>query len=181
MNTTSALTIAQSLSLVTFLVIAVWYVVPWLKVRSRVDALTPLIWVHAFRNLALHLYSAQQSGLAIPDSGRDHAVLGDVVGMLLALVAVASLRYRMRFATAIVWLLVLETLIDIGIATVDGIQGHTMGLLNGITWLILVYYVPLMLVCLGLTVWQLVSRRSESLKEAGRTKEQRREMPNEAS
>jgi len=39
----------------------------------------------------------------------------------------------------------------------------TMGNLWGTTWLVVAIYVPLMMVSLGLTVWQLLSRRHENL------------------
>ena len=61
MNTTLAILLAQSLSLIACILFAVWYVVPWLESRSRTEALVPLVWVHVMRNFALQLYSAQQA------------------------------------------------------------------------------------------------------------------------
>jgi hypothetical protein len=51
MNTTLAILLAQSLSLIACILFAVWYVVPWLESRSRTEALVPLVWVHVMRNL----------------------------------------------------------------------------------------------------------------------------------
>jgi hypothetical protein len=116
-----------------------------------------------FRNLALQLYSAQQAGFAISDGARDHNVIGDVAGMALALATLISLRYRARFSTILVWLLIVETFWDIGTAMPEAITSHTLGQVSGITWLILAYYVPLMMVCLMLTIWQLVSRAREPM------------------
>jgi hypothetical protein len=161
MNTTSAVLIAQASSLIAFGMFAVWYVVPWLRARTRAEALMSLIWVHVFRNLALQLYSAQQAGFAISDSARDHNVIGDVAGMALALVALISLRHRARFSTILVWLLIVETSWDIGTAMPEAIASHTLERVSGITWLILAYYVPLMVICLVLTIWQLMSRARE--------------------
>jgi hypothetical protein len=142
---------------------AVWYVVPWLRARPRAEALTPLIWVHVFRNLVLQLYSAQQAGFTISDSARDHNVIGDVVGMALALVTLISLRHRARVSIVLVWLLIVETFWDIGTAMPEAITSHTLGQVSGITWLILAYYVPVMIICLVLTIWQLMSRSRESI------------------
>src|SRR5436190_17958344 len=48
-------------------------------------AITPLLWIHAFRYVALQLFSAQEFGFAIPDPTRDQIVYGDLIGMGLAL------------------------------------------------------------------------------------------------
>ncbi|MBV9112181.1 MAG: hypothetical protein JOY67_05095 [Hyphomicrobiales bacterium] len=167
MNATSAILTAQALSLIAFGMFAFWYVVPWLRARTRAEALTSLIWVHMFRNLALQLYSAQQAGFAISDGARDHNVIGDVAGMLLALVTLISLRYRGRFSTVLVWLLIVETFWDIGTGMPEAIASHTLGQVSGVTWLILAYYVPLMIICLVLTIWQLMSRGREPMDRGG--------------
>lgn len=68
MNTTLAIQLAQSLSLIACILFAVWYVVPWLESRSRTEALVPLVWVRVMRNFALQLYSAQQAGFAVSEA-----------------------------------------------------------------------------------------------------------------
>jgi hypothetical protein len=163
MNTLTAIGLAQLSSLIVLVLWAFWYAVPWLKARSLADALIPLLWVHAFRSVALQLYSAQQAGFPIPDAVRDHNVFGDLAGMVLALLAIAALRYRVRYAPMLVWLLVVETVVDIGTGMPAAARGHALGFASGATWLVLVYYVPLVLVSLVLMVWQLVSRRSETV------------------
>jgi hypothetical protein len=42
-------------------------------------------------------------------------------------------------------------------------RDHTLGLVNGLTWIVLVYYVPIILVSLALTLWQLLARRDEPI------------------
>ena len=106
MNTTLAIPLAQSLSLI-------------------VCISCPSYGVHVMRNFALQLYSAQQSGFAISDAARDHNVIGDVVGMILALVALIALRVRAGVAPLLVWLLVAETLYDIGTGMPQAIRDHT--------------------------------------------------------
>jgi hypothetical protein len=39
---------------------AIWYVAPWLGTQQRGEALTLLLWVHAFRHVALEIFSAVQ-------------------------------------------------------------------------------------------------------------------------
>jgi hypothetical protein len=163
MNTTIAIILAQSLNLAAFIFLAFWYAVPWLKSSSRVNALTALILVHLGRTLALQLYSSQQAGMVVPDRFRDHLVVGDVAGWALALIILICLRYRARFTIFLIWVLIAETIIDMGSGTLDGLRTNTMGNLWGTTWLVVAIYVPLMMVSLGLTVWQLLSRCQETL------------------
>jgi len=161
MNTTIAIILAQNLNLLAFIILAFWYAVPWLKSRGRVTALTALILVHLGRTLALQLYSSQQAGMVIPDSMRDEVVVGDVAGWVLALIILVCLRYRARFSIILIWVLIAETILDMGSGTLDAIRSNSLGNLWGVTWLVMTFYVPLMMVSLGLTVWQLLARRNE--------------------
>ena len=154
---------AQLLSLVVFSAIAQWYVSPWLKSRPRADALIALLWVHVFRYVALQVFSAQQTGFPISDGGAMEIVVGDVAGAVIAFVTIALLRHRVRFAVPLAWLLVAETAYD----TVSNIQGgvheHLMGAASGVTWLVLIFFVPIVVVSAVLIAWQLYSRRGEAL------------------
>lgn len=170
MTASSAMACAQLSGMLVFGTAARWYVMPWLKSQPRATALTPLLWIHAFRGVALQLYAAQAAGFRISDSVRDHNIVGDVLGMMLALTALVGLRYRIRYATALVWLLVVETIADLATGLPKAFQEHAMGSASGVTWLVLVYYAPLVMISTALIVWQLVSRRSESIQfEALRT------------
>jgi len=119
---TAAAGLASTLSFILLLLMATWYVIPWLKSRSRADALTALLWVQAFRYIALQIFSAQKFGFAVSDEARDQIAAGDVTGMILALIAIVALRYRMRVATLLVWVFVAETVFDLANATIAGIR-----------------------------------------------------------
>jgi len=90
-------------------------------------------------------------------------VIGDVAGAVIAFVTIALFRRRVRFAIPLAWLLVAETAYD----TVSNIQGgvreHLMGAASGVTWLVLVFFVPMVVVSTVLIAWQLYSRRGEAL------------------
>ena len=163
MNSESAIYLVQGLNLFAFVTIAVWFVVPRLRNLSRVNALIALVSVHLGRTLCLQIYSSQDAGMKIVNASRDHVVIGDLAGWGLALIILFCLRYRLRFSIALTWLLVAETLLDIGSGILDAICDGSMGSINGTTWLIVAFYVPVMQVSLGLTVWQLLARRSERL------------------
>ena len=55
----TAAILASTLSFIVFLLMATWYLVPWLKSRGRADALTVLLWIHAFRYVALQIFSTK--------------------------------------------------------------------------------------------------------------------------
>ena len=163
MTLMSAAALASLLSFAIFALMAVWYVAPWVATQQRAEALTPLLWVHAFRHIALQIFSAQKFGFAVSDGARDAIAAGDVIGMILAVIAIVALRYRARIAPVLIWVFVAETLFDLVSSTVAGVREQLFATASGVTWLILTFYVPLLWVSLGLIVWQLYARRQEPL------------------
>ena len=163
MSLMSAAALASVLSFAVFAIMAVVYLAPWLAAKPRADALIPLVWVHAFRHVALQIYSAQKFGFAVSDGARDQIAGGDVAAMILAVVSIVALQYRMRIAPVLVWILVAETIVDLVNATIAGAREQLFAAASGLTWLILTFYVPLLWVSIGLIAWQLYSRRHEPL------------------
>ena len=163
MTLMSAAALASVLSFVIFAIIAVWYVAPWLATQQRAEALTALLWVHAFRHVALQIFSAQRFGFAVSDGARNQIATGDVAGMILAVIAIIALHYRARIAPVLVWVFVAETVFDLVSATVAGVREQLFATASAVTWLILTFYVPLLWVSLGLVVWQLYARHREPL------------------
>lgn len=157
---------AQLLSLIVFAVGAGWYAVPWLKSRTRADALIALLWVHVLRYVALQVFSAQREGFPISDNGAMEIVIGDVAGAAIAFAAIVLLRYRVRLAIPFAWLLALETVYDTFTNIQGGVREHLMGAASGVTWMVLAYFVPLVVVSCVLLIWQLYARRGEALDPA---------------
>lgn len=154
---------AQLFSLIALAAISGWYVVPWLNRQTRADALIALLWVHVGRYVALQVPSAQATGFPISDRGAMEIVVGDVAGAILALVAIALLRYRVRLGIALAWLLAAETVYDTIANIRGGVREHLMGAATGVTWMILCFFVPAVVVSAVLLIGQLLSRRSEAL------------------
>jgi hypothetical protein len=171
MTATLAAALANVLNFVIFAMIAIWYVAPWLASRQRAEALAPLLWVQAFRHIALQIFSAQQFGFAVSDGTRDQIAAGDLIGMLLAVAAIGALRYLWRIAPILIWLLVLETAFDLVYTAALGAREQLYASASGVTWLIVSFYVPLLWVSLGLIVWQMYSRRDEPLTFAAKPSE----------
>jgi hypothetical protein len=154
---------AQFTTLFVLVMVARWYIIPWLNSHARADALIALLWVHVFRYVALQVFSAQQTGFPISDGGAMEIVVGDVGGAVIAFIAIALLRRRARLAIPLAWLLVAETAYDTVSNIHGGVQEHLMGAASGVTWMILVFFVPMVVVSGVLMAWQLVARRGEEL------------------
>jgi hypothetical protein len=163
MSLMSAAALASVLSFIMFAIMAINYVAPWLATQQRAEALIPLLWVHAFRYVALQIYSAQQFGLAVSDGARDQIAIGDVIAAILAVISIVALHYRARVAPVLVWVFVAEATVDLVNSTIAGVREQLFATASGVTWLILTFYVALLWVSLGLIVWQLYSRRQEPL------------------
>jgi hypothetical protein len=158
MELIAAALVAMVLSFVVFATAAAWYAVPWMRAVALGAAITPLLWIHTFRYVALQLFSAQEFGFAIPNSTRDQIVYGDLIGMGLALATLYALRYRWRIAIPLAWVFVVATVIDLGNAAVAGIREDLFDKAADLSWLILTFYVPALWVSVMLVAWRLWTR-----------------------
>jgi hypothetical protein len=154
---------AQLLSLIVYAAIARWYLLPWLNGRPRGVALTALLWVQVFRYVALQVFSAQSTGFPISDQGAMEIVIGDVAGAAMAFAAIALLRAHVRLAIPLAWLLFAETAYDTVTNIRGGVREHLTGAASGVTWMILVFFVPMVVVSAALLAWQLYARHGEPL------------------
>jgi hypothetical protein len=158
---TAAALAAMVLSFVVFATAAAWYAVPWMRAVALGVAITPLLWIHTFRYVALQLFSAQEFGFAIPDLTRDQIVYGDLIGMGLALATLYALRSGWRLAIPLAWVFVVATVLDLSNAAVMGIGEHLFDKAADVSWLILTFYVPALWVSVALVAWRLWMGRSE--------------------
>lgn len=154
---------AQLITLLVFITLARWHVAPWLAKRERAEALIALLWIHVFRYVALQIFVAQRDGFPISTGGALEIVIGDVGGAIIAFIAIVLLRQRAFAGAVLCWILVVETATDTFLNIRGGIEEHLMGAASGVTWMILVFFVPAIIVSIGLLVWQLISRRHEAL------------------
>jgi hypothetical protein len=154
---------AMVISLIVFTAIAVWYLIPWFNRLSKPKAIIALLWVHVPRYITLIMYSAQREGYPITAIAAKEAVIGDVTGAIVALAAIFAFRKSERLGVLFSWLLVLETIADVVVGFLRKAREPLWGKANGVTWLILDFYIPLILVCLPLLIWQLYSRHDKNL------------------
>jgi len=158
MNLTAAAIIAQTITFAALVTAAICYAAPWMKRHSLATALTAPLWIHAFRQIAMQIFSARKFGFDIPLGLAREIAWGDVVGALLALTCIWLLRYGSGWARVVLWIFVVETVVDLVNATIQGIRNEVFTTANGVTWVILNFYVPLLWVTLALIVWRLSSQ-----------------------
>ena len=148
-----------TLSLVAYLLIAFWYVVPRLSLLPRELALVPLLWVHAFRTVGGTILAPGAVGPGVPMDFRTMIGYGDLITALLALVALTALRLRLPSAIALVWPTVIVGLLDTLNAIVESMRFNVFTYALGVNWVIVTIYVPALLVTSLLIVMQLLGRK----------------------
>jgi hypothetical protein len=147
-----------TLSLVAYLLIAFWYVVPRLSRLPRELALVPLLWVHAFRTIGGTILAPGAVGSGVPMEFRTMIGYGDLITAFLALVALAALRIRLPSALALVWLVVIVGMVDTLNAIVQSMRFNVFTYPLGVNWVIVTIYVPALLVSSLLIFLQLLGR-----------------------
>ena len=151
------------ISLIVYSLIAIWYVVPWLKKLDKRQALTAPLWVHVFRYLALYLLVAQREGYAISEPVLKVVVIGDLSGAVLALAGIIFLRMRSGLGPIFAALVLIASIADFAVGTYVRSHHGPDPEATGVWWLVFVFFAPLVLVTLPLLGWQLYQRRGEAL------------------
>src|SRR5712691_3898053 len=131
-------------TLVTYALVARWYVWPRLARLPRPDALVPLLLVHTLRTLGLVLIVPAVTDPEIPRSFSVPLAYGDLIAAALAFIAIAALRLRWEIAIPLVWLFNLEGSVDLLNAAVQGIAAQATQYSLGAAWFIPTFFVPLL-------------------------------------
>ena len=84
--------------------------------------------------------------------------LGDLATALLALIALVALRYRMTWAVASVWVVLVVGLLDTVNAIIESMRFSVFNHALGVNWVIVTMYVPALLVSSVLIFIQLRRR-----------------------
>src|SRR5215468_10428770 len=95
------LMIILGFSFIAWGTVAACYLWPQLRGRSRADAMRPLLILHSFRFVGLSFLVPGVVSPDLPATWAGPAAYGDIVGALLALMALAGLKSRLGIA--LVW------------------------------------------------------------------------------
>src|SRR5215831_12835170 len=129
--------VALAISFILFAAAAIWYAAPWMRGRPLAIAVALPLWVHAFRYVALQIFSAQHFGFRISDATAVEIAWGDVAGTALAFASIWLLRRNSRAAIPVLWLFIAESFVDLLNATAMGIRDRAAETAGATTWLIL--------------------------------------------
>ena len=152
--------LSLALGTLSYGLIARWYVMPALATRSRMDALIPLVFPHAFRYIGLAFLIP---GVVAHDTTPAFAVpaaYGDLAASILALLALVALRSRWSLAIPLVWIFNVEGSLDMLVAVSQGVRHTDAGQLGGVV-LIPILIVPVLLVT-HVLIFRLLLRKEPS-------------------
>ena len=152
--------VSIAIGMLTYGLIARWYVMPAMATLSRHDALIPLVLPHAFRYIGLAFLIP---GVVSPDIAPDFSVpaaYGDLLASVLALLAVVALKLRWSIAVPLVWIFNLEGTLDALYAVSQGLQRVDAGQLGGVVFIPLLI-VPALIVT-HVMIFQILLRRAPS-------------------
>lgn len=146
-----------ALSLVAYIWIAKWYVMPALRALPRPAALVPLLLLHAFRFIGLAFLIPGVTAQPLDPRFANPAAYGDLLASLLAFAAIVALRRGWGVAIPLVWIFNVEGSLDLLYAVMQGVRFNAPGAM-GATFFIPAVIVPALLVTHAL-IFMLLLRR----------------------
>jgi hypothetical protein len=151
-----AFLVSVTVSLLSFALMASWYVVPRLSKHPYLQALLPLILLNVFRTEGLVFLLPQVIGGTLPSDFAIPAASGDCFTAVFALLTALVLRFRPGLALPFVWLLNLVGFADLLFATYKGVLVGFPSFHVGVAWFIPTLYVPLLMVNHIVAFWFLL-------------------------
>ena len=148
------------MSLIVYVLIAKWYVAPWLAGKPVEQALVPLILPHAFRHMGLLFLVPGVVAEPLPPEFADPAAYGDLASGVLAILALVALRGGWGAALPLVWLFNVVGTVDLFYAVFRGLSvgaGENMGA----AWYIPTFIVPALLVTHFMVFARLLRAKSD--------------------
>ncbi len=133
------------MSLLSYSLIANWYVMPALASTPREKALTALLLPHSFRHIGMAFLIPGVTAEVLLPRFANPAAYGDLLAALLALLAIMALRWRWAAAIPFVWIFNIEGSLDLLNALYRGFRHIPEGDL-GATYFIPAVIVPALLV-----------------------------------
>lgn len=155
---------------ITWGIVATRYIWPKLRPLPRAEALRPLLILHSFRYIGLAFLVPGVVSPELPSVFANSAAYGDIVAATLALLSLATLRFRTGIVIA--WIFNLWGAFDLLSAFYHGNSAALIPGQLGATYFIPTVLVPLMLITHGLAFRILLQHRTEpATKEGWRSSE----------
>lgn len=167
------LPISITIGLITWSLAAKWYAIPWLENRDIADALTPFLLFHALRYVGLAFLIPGVTSEPLDPRFANPAAWGDLIAAILALIALAAVRGKIRYAVALVWVFNIFGALDLLNAVTQGLRFTVDGHLGA------TYFIPAMIVPPLLVTHVLIGKvllRSVGATKAGVNRGRKRTM-----
>ena len=145
------------MSFVVYILLASWYVAPRLAALPLSTALTPLLFLHAFRHVGLVFLQPTVVGPDLQPEFAQPAAWGDLLAALLAMLALVALRGGWSAAIGLVWLFNVVGTLDLLYAVFRGV---TLQVQLQAAYYIPILIVPALLVTHAMIFSMLVRRRA---------------------
>ena len=158
--------VSIAFSVIAWGVVTSRYIWPELRLRSRAEALRPLLILHSFRFIGLAFLVPGVVSPDVPSAFAQSAAYGDIIAAILALLALISLPTASGIVIA--WIFSLWGTADL---FNDFYQANHAGLTAGqlgSTYFIPTLIVPLLLITHGLGFRILLRHENESVMREGR-------------
>ena len=146
------------LAVVSYSLIAKWYVMPWLAPLSRKEALTPILLLHSSRFIGLAFLIPGVTSVPLDPRFANPAAWGDLLAAVLAFIALLALRLEWSAAVPLVWIFNIEGTVDLLNALFQGMRYAPSSDL-GATYFIPTVIVPALLVTHFLVFKLLLSQK----------------------
>jgi len=166
MQSQFAFFVSIAFSVIAWGIVSARYIWPELRLRSRAEALRPLLILHSFRFLGLAFLVPGVVSPDLPSAFAHSAAYGDIIAAMLALLALISLPGSS--SVVIAWIFNLWGTADLFNAFYQANHaGLTAGQL-GATYFIPTFIVPLLLITHGLAFRILLQHQNESAVQQSR-------------
>jgi len=139
-NTQLVFPLQVVLGLITWGLLARWFLAPRLAGLPREIALQPLLAIQCIRYIGLVFLAPAAVSPSLAQSFAVPAALGTALAAVLALIAIALLRARSPLAIPVTWIQAIEGLADFANAFIQGGSAAVISALGA------AYYVPIVIV-----------------------------------
>ena len=166
MQSQFAFYVSIAFSVIAWGVVTARYIWPELRLRSRAEALRPLLILHSFRFIGLAFLVPGVVSPDVPSAFAQSAAYGDIIAAILALLALTSLSGRAGIVIA--WIFSLWGTADLFNAFYQANHAGVMPGQFGAAYFIPTFIVPLLLITHGLGFRILLRHENESVMREGR-------------
>jgi len=147
-----------SVMLLVNVLVARWYVLPWLRRVSIKEALTPLLLLHVTRVIGLVFVVNAVTDPTLPRGIAYTAAGGDFAAAMLSLIALAMVRKDVKGANVLVVIANIVGLCDLLLVASWGVPIGFPNYQLGAAWFIPTFIGPSMMVSHALMLWLVLVR-----------------------